>query len=62
MHQLRRRELLINNGFEEQAQFFPWLRECLTGMRDEAGARVLLYLSNDDAHYLEPLLDDLQAA
>jgi Icc-related predicted phosphoesterase len=49
------------NGFEEQAQFFPWLRECLTGIRDQTGARVILYLSNDDAHYLEAQVDDLQA-
>ena len=50
-----------DGGFSRQRQFFPYLRELLTGMRDQTGARVLLYLSNDDGHFLEPLVNDLEA-
>jgi Icc-related predicted phosphoesterase len=49
------------DGFGRQRQFFPRLREHLTAIRDGSGARVLLYLSNDDAHYLEPEVDALEA-
>ena len=48
-------------GFEMQREFFPELRGLLTRIRDEASARVLLYLSNDDAHYLDPLVDELES-
>jgi len=48
-------------GFAMQRQFFPRLRGLLVGLRDEVHARVLLYLSNDDAHYLEPLLNELDS-
>jgi Icc-related predicted phosphoesterase len=47
-------------GFEMQREFFPELRGLLTRIRDEASARVLLYLANDDAHYLEPLVCELE--
>ncbi len=47
-------------GFEAQREFFPELRRLLARVRDEAGARVLLYLANDDVHYLESLVDDLE--
>ena len=49
------------DGFAKQREFFPELRRLLTTVRDDAGAPVLLYLSNDDAHYLEPLVDDLES-
>ena len=50
-----------DGGFGGQRQFFPRLRGILTDLRDQTGARVLTYLSNDDAHFLEPLLEALAA-
>ena len=50
-----------HGGFDGQRRFFPRLRRLLTVMRDQTGACVLLYLSNDDAHFLEPLVDDLES-
>jgi Icc-related predicted phosphoesterase len=47
-------------GFAKQREFFPELRDLLARVRDEAGSQVLLYLCNDDAHYLEPLVDELE--
>jgi len=49
-----------HEGFGRQRQFFPKLQRLLSKLGDGTGARVLLYLSNDDAHYLEPLVDDLE--
>ena len=46
-------------GFVRQKEFFPQLRKILLLIRDRTGARVLLYLANDDAHFLEPLVDEL---
>ena len=51
-----------DGGFTRQRQFFPALRDLLTNIRDQTGARVLLYLSNDDGHFLEPQVDELVAA
>jgi Icc-related predicted phosphoesterase len=45
-----------------QRQFFPLLRGLLTTMRDQSGARIQLYLANDDGHFLEPLVDELASA
>ena len=47
--------------FNQQRQFFPRLRKTLTAIREETGARVLLYLANDDGHFLEPDVDELAA-
>jgi Icc-related predicted phosphoesterase len=56
-------DILPKDGnFTRQRQFFPRLRSLLTALRDQSGARVLLYLCNDDGHFLEPLLDELAAA
>ena len=44
-----------------RSAFFPKLRGMLDAMRGATGARVLLFLANDDAHYLEPLVNDLEA-
>lgn len=49
------------DGFLQQRQFFPRLRKLLTTIREQTGARILLYLCNDDAHFLEPLVDELAA-
>ena len=49
------------NGLKRQREFLPFMRELLTKIKDKSSARVLLYLSNDDAHFLEPLIDDLEA-
>ncbi len=46
-------------GFAAQREFFPELRALLTEIRNNADSQVLLYLCNDDAHYLEPLVDKL---
>ena len=48
-------------GISRQGEFIPFLRELLTDIRDQTGARVLLYLANDDGHFLEPLVNDLEA-
>jgi len=47
-------------GIPAQRHFFPELRRLLTVLRDQLGARVLLFLSNDDGHFLESLVDDLE--
>ena len=47
-------------GFDAQRQFFAQLERHLAAMK-EAGSTVALFLGNDDAHVLEPLLDDLTA-
>ena len=49
-------------GFGPQRAFFPRLRGMLENLRGGTHAQVLLFLSNDDAHYLEPLVDELDAA
>lgn len=48
-------------GAEEQRLYFPYLRRSLTIIREQTGATVLLYMGNDDCHFLEPLLDELAA-
>jgi Icc-related predicted phosphoesterase len=48
-------------GFARQRDFFPQLRSMLRSVRDRTGARVLLYLSNDDGHFLECFVDALAA-
>lgn len=48
------------DGFVNQRTFFPDLRRLLAKIRGDAGAQVLLYLCNDDAHYLDPLVDELE--
>ena len=50
-----------DRGISRQGEFFPYLRELLTGIRDQTGARILLFLSNDDGHFLEPLVNELEA-
>jgi Icc-related predicted phosphoesterase len=53
-------DLLPQQG-EHRAQrsFFKTLRNHLRALKESAGARVLLYLGNDDHHTLEPRLDEL---
>jgi uncharacterized protein len=46
----------------EQGAFFPEMGQCFRAMKDAGPVTILTYLGNDDAHILEPLLDDLQAA
>ena len=48
-----------DGGFSMQRRFFPELRRLLASLRGQA--RVLLYLSNDDGHFLEPLVNDLES-
>jgi len=48
-------------GIPMQRHFFPQLRELLGAVQDDTGARILMYLGNDDGHFLEPLVDDLEA-
>ena len=47
-------------GLALQREFFTGLRALLSKLRDDAGSKVLLYLSNDDGHFLEPLVDALE--
>lgn len=49
-------------GIPAQRLFFPRLRELLGAVRDDTGARILMYLANDDGHFLEPHVDELEAA
>jgi Icc-related predicted phosphoesterase len=44
-------------GIPAQRRFFPELRSLLTALHDQLDAKVLLFLSNDDGHFLEPLVD-----
>lgn len=47
-------------GIPAQRRFFPELRSLLAVLHDQLDAKVLLFLSNDDGHFLEPLVDDLE--
>lgn len=49
-------------GIPAQKLFFPRLRELLGAVRNDIGARILMYLANDDGHFLEPHVDELEAA
>jgi Icc-related predicted phosphoesterase len=46
----------------EQAAFFPEMGRCLQAMKQAGPVTVLTFLGNDDAHILEPRLDELEAA
>jgi Icc-related predicted phosphoesterase len=54
-------DLLPKSGLAEQKSFFEELRRYFSEMRRAAGVRPLLYFGNDDYHFLEPLLDELEA-
>jgi Icc-related predicted phosphoesterase len=47
--------------FSGQKRFFGHIRRCLTALRQFGPVTVLTYLGNDDAHVMEPLLDELHA-
>jgi Icc-related predicted phosphoesterase len=47
--------------FEQQRSFFTRMRHWFTELKRFEPITVLTYLGNDDAHVLEPLLDELQA-
>ena len=49
-------------GIPAQRLFFPRLRELLGAVRDDTRARILMYLGNDDGHFLEPHVDEFEAA
>jgi Icc-related predicted phosphoesterase len=49
-----------HHGIPGQKRFFPDLRRLLTVLHDQLDVKVLLFLSNDDGHFLEPLVDDLE--
>lgn len=50
---------LPKEGFESQRSFFPKLKQHLQKIKDQTPAEVITYFGNDDAHVLEPLLDQL---
>lgn len=54
-------DLLPKAGFKEQKAFFTDMRRWFRDMQQSGSATVLAYFGNDDAHVLEPLLDQLQA-
>lgn len=55
-------DLLPKQGdVRNQAAFFPDMRRHLSAMARVGPITVLTYLGNDDAHVLEPLLDQLEA-
>jgi Icc-related predicted phosphoesterase len=54
-------DLLPKAGFQEQKAFFGEMRRLFHDLKQFGPVTVLTYLGNDDAHILEPLLDQLQA-
>jgi Icc-related predicted phosphoesterase len=46
-------------GFNGQRRFFPVLADYLAAMRGSGETTILTFFGNDDAHPLEPLLDEL---
>jgi Icc-related predicted phosphoesterase len=54
-------DLLPKAGFKEQKAFFADMRRRFRDMQQSGSVTVLTYFGNDDAHVLEPLLDELQA-
>ena len=52
-------DLLPKKGFREQKDFFPALRRRLQKIKENTPTKVLTYFGNDDAHPLEPLLDEI---
>ncbi len=54
-------DLLPKAGFKEQKAFFADMRRWFRDLKQFGPVTVLSYLGNDDAHVLEPLLDQLAA-
>ena len=54
-------DLLPKGTFKEQKKFFGEMRKLLHKMKQFGQVTILTYLGNDDAHLLEPLLDEVQA-
>lgn len=54
-------DLLPKGAFKEQKVFFAQMRDLFREIQQFRPVTVLTYLGNDDAHVLEPLLDNLQA-
>ena len=54
-------DLLPKDTFQEQTAFFGEIRRWFQALKEIGPVSVLTYLGNDDAHVLEPLLDQLQA-
>jgi Icc-related predicted phosphoesterase len=54
-------DLLPKAGFKEQKAFFADMRRWFHDMKQLGPVTVLTYFCNDDAHVLEPLLEQLQA-
>jgi Icc-related predicted phosphoesterase len=48
-----------DGGFNGQHRFFPVLGDYLAAMRGSGETTILTLFGNDDAHPLEPLLDEL---
>jgi len=53
-------DLLPKDTFQQQKAFFADLRRVFQALNQFGPLTVLTYLGNDDAHVLEPLLDQLQ--
>ena len=54
-------DLLPKDAFKQQKAFFAEMRKWFRDLKNFGPITVLTYLGNDDAHLLEPLLDQLQA-
>ena len=54
-------DLLPKGTFKQQKVFFADMRRLFQAMKQFGLVTLLTYLGNDDAHVLEPLLDQLQA-
>jgi Icc-related predicted phosphoesterase len=54
-------DLLPKDTFQQQKAFFAEMRRLFQALKQVGPVTLLTYLGNDDAHVLEPLLDQLQA-
>lgn len=54
-------DLLPKDTFKQQKAFFAEMRRLFQALKQFGPVTLLTYLGNDDAHVLEPLLDELEA-
>jgi Icc-related predicted phosphoesterase len=54
-------DLLLKDTFQQQKAFFAEMRRWFQPLKQLGPLTLLTYIGNDDAHVLEPLLDQLEA-